>query len=119
MSTMTKRRNFIKASLLTATGIAASPSFGFSILKSKPRGDDALIGHGLFRYRAHPEWGTLDSAKTPVKNCHEMVMDSKGRLIMITDETKNNIIVYDKSGKLLKTWGTGFPGGHGLWLKGN
>jgi hypothetical protein len=113
---MIKRRNFIKASLLTATGIAASPSFGFSILKSKPRGDDAIIGHGNFRYRAHSEWGTLDRTKTPVKNCHEMVMDSKGRLIMITDETKNNIIIYDKSGKLIKTWGTGFPGGHGLSL---
>lgn len=45
-----------------------------------------------------------------------MVMDSKGRLIMITDETKNNILIYDKSGKLLDSWGTWFPGGHGLTL---
>ena len=41
-------------------------------------------------------------------------MDNKGRLIMVTDETKNNIIIYDKSGKLLHSWGHGFPGGHGL-----
>jgi hypothetical protein len=74
------------------------------------------IGHGDFRYRVHKEWGNLDRSKTPVKNCHEMVMDSKGRLIMVTDETRNNIIIYDKSGKLLKTWGTEFPGGHGLSL---
>lgn len=113
---MNDRRNFIKTSVIAAVGVAAMPSFGFSILKSKPRGLEDLIGHGDFRYRPFPMWGNLDSTKTPVKNCHEMVMDSKGRLIMITDETKNNIIVYDKSGKLLTTWGTGFPGGHGLTL---
>jgi hypothetical protein len=113
---MNNRRNFIKTSLLTTMAAATTPSFAFSILKSKPKGDDKIIGHGNFRYRAHPEWGILDSAKTPVNNCHEMVMDSKGRLIMITDETKNNIIVYDKSGKLITTWGTSFPGGHGLTL---
>lgn len=113
---MTERRNFIKTSLITAMGMAAIPSFGFSILKSRPRLDNRIIGHGKFRYRVHQEWGNLDPAKTPVKNCHEMVMDSKGRLIMITDETRNNIIIYDKSGKLLQTWGTGFPGGHGLSL---
>ena len=26
------------------------------------------------------------------------------------------MIIYDKSGKLLETWGTNFPGGHGLTL---
>jgi hypothetical protein len=113
---MSNRRNFIKTSVIAAMGVTAAPSFGFSISKSKPRGMEELIGHGDFRYRAYPMWGNLDSAKTPVKNCHEMAMDSKGRLIMITDETKNNIIVYDKSGKLITTWGTGFPGGHGLTL---
>jgi hypothetical protein len=45
-----------------------------------------------------------------------MVMDKKGRLIMVTDETKNNIIIYDRSGKLITTWGHEFPGGHGLTL---
>jgi hypothetical protein len=43
-----------------------------------------------------------------------MVMDKKGRLIMVTDEVKNNIIVYDKSGKLLTTWGMNFPVGMDL-----
>ena len=113
---MNNRRTFIKNSLAGAFTAATVPTFGFSILKSKPKGEDQLIGHGDFKYRPHPQWGTLDSSKTPVNNCHEMVMDSKGRLIMVTDETKNNIIVYDRSGKLLTTCGTTFPGGHGLTL---
>lgn len=113
---MNNRRAFIKKSLAGALASTSVPAFGFSILKSKSEMEDQLIGHGDFKYRPHPQWGTLDSIKTPVNNCHEMVMDSKGRLIMITDETKNNIIVYDRSGKLLTTWGTSFPGAHGLTL---
>ncbi len=89
---------------------------GFNILKSKPERGQDLLGHGEFTYRVHKDWGNLDSSVTPVNNCHEMVMDSRGRLIMITDEVKNNIIIYDKSGKLLKAWGNQFPGGHGLSL---
>jgi hypothetical protein len=45
-----------------------------------------------------------------------MVEDAKGRLIMITNETKNNILIYDKSGKLLESWGNSYPGGHGLTI---
>jgi len=87
----------------------------FNII-SKPLLDEEIIGHGNFRYRVHKSWGNLDPAKTPVKNCHEMVMDKKGRLIMVTDETKNNIIIYDRSGKLISTWGNEFPAGHGLTI---
>ncbi|MEM9144314.1 MAG: 6-bladed beta-propeller [Bacteroidota bacterium] len=75
---------------------------------------DSVIGHGNHRYRVHKEWGNLDPTKTPVNNCHEMVMDSKGRLIMVGDDTHNNILIYDKSGKLLDSWGIRYKGGHGL-----
>lgn len=81
---------------------------------SKPRLSDEIMGHGEFRYRVELEWGNLDPSKTPVKNCHEMIQDAAGRLIMITDETKNNVLIYDKSGRLLDTWGSEFPYGHGL-----
>lgn len=106
------RRDFLKVT--AATGAAFSLPV-FNII-SKPLLDEEVIGHGNFRYRVHQSWGNLDPAKTPVKNCHEMVMDSKGRLIMVTDEIKNNIIMYDRSGKLITTWGNEFPGGHGLTL---
>lgn len=108
------RRNFLKGSVALAGGALLSPDLNFYIQKSKPKLGDEVLGHNGFRYRVHQEWGNLNPAQTPVKNCHEMVMDSKGRLIMVTDETKNNIIVYDKSGKLLETWGSDYPGGHGL-----
>jgi hypothetical protein len=77
---------------------------------------ETIIGHGDYRYRVDAAWGRLDPATHPVKNCHEMVQDASGRLIMITDETRNNILVYDRSGRLLDSWGTSFPDGHGLTL---
>lgn len=89
------------------------PSFN---IIGRPILSEEIIGHGDYRYRVHLAWGNLNQEQTPVKNCHEMVMDKKGRLIMITDETKNNIIIYDRSGKLISTWGSEFPSGHGLTL---
>jgi len=106
------RRDFLK--ITAATGAAFTLPV-FNII-SKPAMGEEIIGHGNFRYRVHKAWGNLDPSTTPVKNCHEMVMDKRGRLIMVTDETKNNIIIYDRSGKLLSTWGNEFPAGHGLTI---
>lgn len=111
-STPSTRRQFLKQTASTA-GVFTFPVFN---IIGKQATADEIIGHGDFRYKVQKTWGNLDPQKTPVKNCHEMVMDKKGRLIMITDEVKNNIIIYDRSGKLITTWGHEFPGGHGLTL---
>ncbi len=107
------RRRLFTSSLLGLT--AAASITPFYIKASSAALSNEIIGHGKFRYRVHKDWGTLD-AQTPVKNCHEMVQDSKGRLIMIGDETRNNILIYDRSGRLLDKWGTAYTGGHGLTL---
>jgi hypothetical protein len=48
-----------------------------------------------------------------------MIQDSKCRIVLLTNETKNNIIIYNKSGRLIDTWGSEFPGAHGLTLQQN
>ncbi len=88
--------------------MSIQPSLPFALAK------DAIIGHGDFKYKVDMNWGNLDPAKTPVLNCHEMVMDRKGRLFMVTDEVKNNILVYAQSGKLLDSWTLNLPAAHGL-----
>jgi len=45
-----------------------------------------------------------------------MVQDSKGRIVLLTNHIKNNVIIYDKKGQLQEVWGTEFPGAHGLTL---
>lgn len=77
-----------------------------------------MIGHNGFRYRVVPGWGVLDAGKNPVNDCHEMVQDAAGRILLLTNETKNNVLIYDKSGKLLDSWGHEYPGAHGLTLGG-
>jgi len=59
----------------------------------------------------------LNPNKIPVTDCHEMVQDSKGRIILLTNNTKNNVIIYNKDGKLIETWGAEYPGAHGLSIK--
>ena len=110
-----KRRDFTKKTTMAVGAGFSTSLMGFNI-KRHFKEDENIIGHGDYKYKVIKDWARLDPVKNPVLNCHEMVMDSKGRLIMITDEIKNNIFIYDKSGKLLDTWGTWFPGGHGLTL---
>ena len=105
-----------RGSLAMAAGIAV-PNL-LTAKSSRYTAEQTVIGHNGFRYRVVPGWGVLDAGKNPVNDCHEMVQDAKGRIILLTNETKNNILIYDKSGKLLETWGHDYPGGHGLTLGG-
>lgn len=103
------RRQFIKStSVLTAGGIIAPSAF------SAQQADGMILGFNNKKYRLDTKWGALDPSKYPVKDCHEMVQDKKGRILLLTNETKNNVIIYDRSGKLITTWGTEYPGAHGL-----
>ena len=105
------RRTFLQNTAITAGGLTCLPGF----LSAKEK-EEIILGHNNKRYRIDTKWGQLDFTRFPVKDCHEMVQDSRGRLILLTNETKNNIIIYDKKGKLLTTWGNEYPGGHGLSL---
>jgi sugar lactone lactonase YvrE len=107
------RRTFVRQSALAllGAGIGTSATAG-----QWDRYRDLVIGHGDYRYRIDLNWGALHSGYYPVNDCHEMVQDSRGRILLLTNHTKNNVIVYDKSGKLIEVWGTDYPGAHGLTL---
>ncbi len=108
------RRKFLKQSSCFGMGLLTYPMYesAFSFNTSK----DVIVGHQSHRYKVDLNWGNLNPLHTPVQDCHEMVQDSKGRIVLLTNHVKNNIIIYDKSGKLLETWGTTYPGAHGLTL---
>lgn len=97
-----KRRTFLQSTAIAGLGALA----GF---KTEP-----LIGHGDFRYRINARWCKADPAKHPVKNCHEMAFDKSGRIFMTTDDTRNNILIFNKDGEVLDAWGRDYPGAHGL-----
>ena len=113
---MTTRRNFLQNTVLATAAVATKPAFGFSILTKKAKPADLIIGHNGYTYKVDKSWAKISTNSNPLLNCHEMVQDSKGRLIMIGDHTHNNILIFDKSGSLLDSWGTAYRGGHGLTL---
>ncbi len=109
---MQTRRKFIGTSLAALGG-------NFFFQNPLPKNEsfkDLIIGHNSHQYKIDMNWGALNAKLYPVNDCHEMVQDSKGRIILLTNHTKNNVIIYDKSGKLIEVWGTNFPGAHGLTL---
>ncbi|MCR6721879.1 MAG: 6-bladed beta-propeller [Chitinophagaceae bacterium] len=75
-----------------------------------------ILGHGNKQYRIDTKWCQANRATHPVRDCHEMVQDSKGRILLLTNDTHNNVLIFDKSGKVLNSWGTEYPGAHGLTL---
>ena len=106
------RRHFIQQSSLAASAVLCLPA----LVKASKAGGDVILGHNNKRYRINTQWSQLDITRYPVKDCHEMVQDSRGRIILLTNEPKNNLIFYDKKGKLTDTWGHEYPGAHGLTL---
>lgn len=107
-----KRRTFVKNATLVAIG-------SVYITRDLYAQDKSIVyGHNKMKYKLDQSWCKADPVKYPVNDCHEMVQDAKGRIILLTNETKNNILMFDTSGKLLQTWGNSFPGGHGLTLAG-
>lgn len=102
------RKSFLQNATLGIAGALCVPEW---LAKT-----NTILGHGSHRYKINTRWSQANPAKKPVNDCHEMVQDSKGRIILLTNETKNNLIFYDKNGKFLQSWGTEYPGAHGLSL---
>src|SRR6476659_3249674 len=106
-----KRNQFIQQTSLATAAVLFSPSI-FKLSNM----EDIILGQGNKRYRINTKWSKADAMQYPVKDCHEMIQDKKGRILLLTNETKNNVLIYDRSGKLLSYWGTEYPGAHGLTL---
>ncbi len=106
-----RRRSF-------STGLITSLTAPYIIAQSKtaPPLHGVNVGQGDFRYRVDKLWSQADPSKTPVKDCHEMVQAADGRLFMLTNHSKNNILVYHVSGRLLESWTLNLSGAHGLTL---
>jgi peptidylamidoglycolate lyase len=81
--------------------------------------DNLVFGQNEKKYRLDKKWVQASPDNLPVNDCHEMLQDAQGNIVLLTNETKNNVIFFDKSGQLLRTWGTEFAGAHGFSKAGN
>src|SRR5690606_5122660 len=107
------RRKFI-GSVAVGTAIAASTRIVFG--RAQP---EQTYGHNGLWYRQVKGWGVLDANRFPVNDCHEMIQDDRGNIFLLTNETRNNVLVYDTDGRLKASWGTEYPGAHGLTIAGD
>lgn len=108
-----KRRSFLQQTSMVLGGAMLSQPFNSLANKQL---EDPIIGHGEYKYRVNKTWGKLDPTQFPVNDCNEMVIDGKNRLILLTNVPTNNVMIYDKSGKLLGNWTLQLPGAHGLTI---
>jgi hypothetical protein len=104
-----QRRKFIRNSSLAITGIVLTKD-----VMKRPR--QKAWGYNGMLYTLDTAWSKADTQRYPVNDCHEMVQDRQGRILLLTNETHNNILIYDTDGHLMDSWGHDFPGGHGLTL---
>jgi hypothetical protein len=73
-----------------------------------------LLGQGAFQYHANRFWGLLDRKRYPVADCHGICEDRDGRIVMLTNDTHNNLIAYTHAGQFRAAWEKRFPAAHGL-----
>jgi sugar lactone lactonase YvrE len=109
MKTNSSRRHFIRNTSLSLGGLWLTNN-----LYARDKGP--VYGHNDVRYALDTKWSKCSPQQYPVNDCHEMVQDKKGRIFLLTNETKNNVLIYDTKGQVLDAWGHAFPGAHGLTL---
>ncbi|EDM25696.1 Twin-arginine translocation pathway signal [Lentisphaera araneosa HTCC2155] len=106
-------------SLSALTILAHGPNDGHkheSLPASQQVQTGEVLGHGSLQYKVHKDWGKLDKAKYPIKNCHAMLELKDGNFVALLDDNKHNFLKYSPDGKLLDAWMKEYPGAHGIAL---
>jgi peptidylamidoglycolate lyase len=106
-----ERRDFIKRTAAVTSAALLTNHKLFAM-------GDEIIGQNERKYRLDKNWVKSTGSGLPVNDCHEMIQDNNKRIVLLTNETKNNVIFFNKDGTVVKTWGHDFPGAHGLTLFG-
>lgn len=79
---------------------------------------EPVFGQNEKKYRLDRHWARHENTSFLVNDCHEMVQDGAGRILLLTNETRNNLLLFSQSGDILGSWGRDFPGAHGLSIAG-
>ena len=122
-SVISRRKFFLAPTVYAvATGVGLGTLSDLSAADEKDRTKSSksdmsvgeILGQGDFVYRANRHWGLLDRNKYPVKDCHGVAEDQDGRIVVLTNDTHNNLIAYGKGGQFLAAWEDRFPAAHGF-----
>ena len=104
--TAVSRRGFVK-------GIAAAAAVPF-VATSSTR-NSVILGAGSHVYELIPQWGQLPEG-VKYGYTHGVVIDSRNR-VLVHNQSKDAVILFDEGGKFIKSWGADFEkGAHGMFL---
>lgn len=109
MSGPASRRSFLAA----GAGLAGTAA-GFGFWRGRRQDAPLRLGAGAHRYEWVADWPQLPEGVS-FGNTHGcIVLDGRDRLLVNTD-TEHAVMLFDTSGRLLKTWGKEYAGGaHGM-----
>jgi hypothetical protein len=108
----TSRRTFI-------TGLGAPLILAAS---NKSGSNKPIVGEGAHKYEVTHDWGELPP-NIKYGNTHGVCEDSRGHIyvhhtVHATSELTDTMVVFDRKGKFVKSWGKEFKGGaHGLHIR--
>ncbi len=108
------RRQFLQKTSI----IGAAAGLSGKITAATRNSGGRIIGQGDFRFTVDKAWGNLDPQQQPLQHCHEMVLDSRKRLVCSTVSPKFDVLAYNKDGKLLDSWKLNLKEPHGLTKAG-
>ena len=104
---------------MMGTGLAAPLILGAT---DKAGTKKPVLGSGDHTYEVTHDWGQLP-ADIQYGNTHGVCEDSQGRIYIhhtvgATSEVADSMVVFDASGRFIKSWGREFKGGaHGLTIR--
>jgi DNA-binding beta-propeller fold protein YncE len=86
---------------------------------SEPRsqsGKSVVLGSGAYVFEVVPGWGELP-ASVKFGYTHGVQVDSQNRVV-VHNQSKDSVILFDENGKYIKSWGPEFQkGAHGCLLR--
>jgi len=110
----TSRRDFLASAAVLSASAFIAPAWARR--RAGLDQETGVLGHGDHRFRVVKGWGSEGAQRIKVRDCHEMVQVRDGRLFMFGNHTDNNMLIFSKDGRVLDTWGSDYPGGHGCTL---
>jgi sugar lactone lactonase YvrE len=111
MTNFTTRRAFC-ASIAAAPAVLAADKSGLKL---------PVTGEGAHRYEVTHDWGELPKT-IKYGNTHGVCVDAEGHVyihhtVHSTSESDDTMVVFDRKGKFVRSWGSEFKGGaHGLTI---
>jgi hypothetical protein len=109
------RRSFVQGAAFSAIAATVAPSIAQaeSAISAPPSATQST-GNGEWTYNIVPNWGELPAGKT-FGGTHGAIATDKAGNIYVTTQSETGVLVYDPSGKLLRTIASQYPEIHSFY----